>query len=332
MDRLHEVLDPQEPVRLATGFKFTEGPVWDPAGRWLFVDMGLKKIHSLVPGQEPAVLREDSLGSNGMTWDLQGRLLICESDTRRLVRRETDGTYVSVAERVGGRRLNRPNDVVTRTDGLIYFSDPGGLVPPEERELDFFGVIMVRPDGTVAVATTETEYPNGLAFSPDEKILYVAITRKDMSCIEEKRRGEVCRHQYIRAFDVAPDGSLANGRVFANMHSAERGLPDGMKVDVEGRVYCTGPGGCWVFAPSGELLGIIRLPEIPGNCAWGDADHRTMLFAARTSVYTLRMKTRGTRIPWAARDGHVGSATLPAPQANCGLARGADLPGDANVP
>ena len=297
MDRLDEVLVPQEPVRLATGFKFTEGPVWDPSGRWLFVDVAAKNIHSLVPGEEPEVLRDNSAGSNGMTWDLQGRLLICESDTRRLVRREPDGTYVPLAERVDGRRLNRPNDVVTRSDGLIYFSDPGGLVPPEERELDYFGVLMVRQDGSVEVATKETEYPNGLAFSPDEKILYVAITRKDMSCIEEKRRGEVCKHQYIRAFDVAPDGTLSNGRVFANMHSADRGLPDGMKVDVEGRVYCTGPSGCWVFAPSGELLGIIRLPEIPGNCAWGGADHHTMLFAARTSVYTLRMKTRGIRIP-----------------------------------
>ena len=297
MDRLDEVLAPQEPVRLATGFKFTEGPVWDPAGRWLFVDVAAKNIHSLVPGGEPEVLRDNSAGSNGMTWDLQGRLLICESDTRRLVRREPDGTYVPLAETVDGRRLNRPNDVVTRSDGLIYFSDPGGLVPAEERELDYFGVHMVRPDGSVEVATKETEYPNGLAFSPDEKILYVAITRKDMSCIEEKRRGEVCRHQYIRAFDVAPDGCLSNGRVFANMHSADRGLPDGMKVDVEGRVYCTGPSGCWVFAPSGELLGIIRLPEIPGNCAWGGPDHHTMLFAARTSVYTLRMKTRGIQIP-----------------------------------
>jgi sugar lactone lactonase YvrE len=297
MDRLDEILEPQEPVRLATGFKFTEGPVWDPSGQWLFVDVAASKIYSLVPGQEPTVLRDNSKGSNGMTFDLQGRLLICESDTRRLVRRELDGTYIPLAERVDGRRLNRPNDVVTRTDGLIYFSDPGGLVPREEQELGYFGVHMVRQDGSVQVATKETEYPNGLAFSPDEKILYVAITRKDMSCVEEKRRGEVCKHQYIRAFDVDPDGSLLNGRVFANMHSADRGLPDGMKVDVTGRVYCTGPSGCWVFEPSGELLGIIQLPEIPGNCAWGGADHQTMLFAARTSVYTLRMKTRGIRIP-----------------------------------
>lgn len=297
MERLNEILDPQDPVRLATGFKFTEGPLWDPEGRWLFVDMGTSKIYSLVPGQAPTVLRDNSAGSNGMTWDRRGRLLICESDTRRLVRREADGSYVPVAERVQGRRLNRPNDVVTRSDGLIYFSDPGGLVPPEERELDYFGVHMVREDGQVAVATKETEYPNGLAFSPDERILYVAITRKDMSCIEEKRRGEVCRHQYIRAFDVAADGSLSNGREFATLYSAERGLPDGMKVDIEGRVYCTGPGGCWVFDASGELLGIIRLPEIPGNCAWGGEDHRALLFAARTSVYTLRMKTPGVRVP-----------------------------------
>jgi hypothetical protein len=146
-------------------------------------------------------------------------------------------------------------------------------------------------------ATAETEYPNGLAFSPDERMLYVAITRRDERCLEEKARGEVCPHQFIRAFDVAADGTLRHNRMFAAMASAEDGVSDGMKVDVEGRGYGTGPEGCWVFDASGCHLGIVRLPEIPANCAWGGPDHRTMLFTARTSVYAMRMKTSGTRIP-----------------------------------
>jgi gluconolactonase len=147
------------------------------------------------------------------------------------------------------------------------------------------------------VGTYETEYPNGLAFSPDERILYVAITRLDSSCIEEKDNKQLCEHQFIRAFDVAADGTLSNNRIFANMFSAEDGVPDGMKVDIEGRIYCTGSEGCWVFDASGNHLGIIRLPEIPANCAWGGPDNRTMLFTARTSVFSMRMKTPGTPMP-----------------------------------
>ena len=138
-------------------------------------------------------------------------------------------------------------------------------------------------DGTVTAVVTDTEYPNGLAFSPDERLLYVANTRESM---------------HINAYDVGSDGACSNGRVFADMSSDEPdGVPDGMKVDSEGRVYCTGPGGCWVFDADGQGLGIIRLPEIPANCAWGGPDNQTMYFTARTSVYSLRMKTPGIS-PW----------------------------------
>ena len=163
--------------------------------------------------------------------------------------------------------------------------------------MDFAGVHRIAPDGAVTALTGELRFPNGIAFSPDESILYVAITRRDDGCIQEKERGDVCAHQLIRAFDVAADGSLSNERAFANMHSAADGVPDGMKVDSEGRVYCTGSEGCWVFDSAGNPLGIIRLPEIPANCAWGGPDHRTMLFTARTSVYSMRMKTPGVRLP-----------------------------------
>ena len=295
--QLADIVESGEAQRLATGFGFTEGPLWHPDGYWLFVDIPANVIHKMSPDGQVDVFRANSAGSNGMTFDLQGHLIVCEGDNRRMVRREPVGSYTPIAERLGAKRLNKPNDVVGRSDGSIYFTDPGGRMAPEERELDYSGVHRVDPDGTFNVVTTETEYPNGLAFSPDERILYVAITRLDTRCIEQKERGEVCRHQLIRAFDVADDGALSNNRVFAEMFSAEDGVPDGMKVDMEGRIYCTGAGGCWVFDPSGHQLGIIRLPEIPANCAWGEADNRTMLFTARTSVYSLRMKTPGTRIP-----------------------------------
>lgn len=294
---LAAVVETNQAERLATGFEFTEGPLWHPDGYWLFVDIRRNLIHKMSPDGQVEVFRENSNGSNGLTLDVQGRLIICEGDNRRMVIRAADGSYVPIAERLEGKRLNRPNDVVGRSDGTLYFTDPGGRLLPEERELDYSGVHRITPDGTVRVATSETEYPNGLAFTPDESVLYVAITRLDNGCIDEKERGEVCRHQFIRAFDVATDGSLSNNRVFADMFSAEDGVPDGMKVDVEGRVYCTGAEGCWVFDAAGNQLGIIRLPEIPANCAWGGPDNRTMLFTARTSVYSMRMKTPGTTIP-----------------------------------
>ncbi|MDQ3829239.1 MAG: SMP-30/gluconolactonase/LRE family protein [Candidatus Tectomicrobia bacterium] len=298
--QLASIVESSQAERLASGFVFTEGPLWHPDGHWLFVDVRANLIYRLRPGGQPEIIRDNSGSSNGMTFDLQGRLIICEGDNRQITRLEPDGTYTPIAQRLGGKRINRPNDLVTRSDGSIYFTDPGGRLTPEERELDFSGVHRIAPDGSLSNVTAGTEYPNGIAFSPDERTLYVAITRRDERCIEEKNRGEVCTHQLIRAFDVAPDGTLSNNRVFANMASAADGVPDGMKVDVEGRVYCTGPEGVWVFDASGQHLGVIRLPEIPANCAWGGPDHRTMLFTARTSVYSMRMKTPGTRIPRAA--------------------------------
>ena len=296
-DNLDQIVDSSQAERLATGFEFTEGPVWHPDGHWLFVDIRRSLIYRLAPGGQPEVFREQSNGSNGLTFDLQGRLVMCEGDGRRLTRMEANGAITPIAERSEGKRLNRPNDVVGRSDGSIYFTNPSGRIDPPYRELDFAGVHRIGPDGTVTAVTGELRFPNGLAFSPDERVLYVAITRRDDGCVQEKERGEVCTHQLIRAFDVAADGSLSNERVFANMFSAADGVPDGMKVDSEGRVYCTGSEGCWVFDPSGNHLGIIRLPEIPANCAWGGPDHRTMLFTARTSVYSMRMKTPGTRVP-----------------------------------
>ena len=284
------------PELLADGFGFTEGPLWHPDGHWEFVDIRKNTIHGLRPGGKTETVRENSGGSNGMTFDLRGNVIVCEGDNRRITRREANGYYTTIADQIGGKKIHRPNDVICRSDGSLYFSDLGGRLAPEDRELEYNGVHRIAPDGSVSNATSDTEFPNGLAFSPDESILYVAITRLDDTCIQEKERGEICRHQFIRAFDVADDGSLSNNRVFADMFSKEDGVPDGMKVDVEGRIYCTGSEGCWVFDSSGNHLGIIRLPEIPANCAWGGPDNKTMFFTARTSVFTMRMTTAGTPI------------------------------------
>ena len=235
-DELSAVLEGQ-PERLATGFAFTEGPVWHPDGFLYFVDVWSSRLLRWAPGGDVEVARENTGEGAGLTFDLQGRLIMCEGANRRVTRTEHDGTVTVLADRWLGKRLNRPNDVVGRSDGSIYFSDPGGRVPPEERELDFSGVYRLSPDGQLHLATEECEYPNGLAFSLNESILYVAITRLDARCFGEKERHEVCTHQLIRAFDVAADGGLSNKRVFADMSSAEEGVPDGMRLDTEGKIF-----------------------------------------------------------------------------------------------
>ena len=267
-----------EAERLATGYTFTEGPLWHPDAHFLFVDVRESLLYRWHAGERPFIVREHTGGGNGLALDRQGRVLMCQGENRRVVRLEADGNETVVADRWEGKRLNRPNDVVTRSDGSIYFTDPGMRVPADQREIDVAGVMRVSPDGTVHLATSECDYPNGLAFSPDERVLYVANSRPD---------------KYIRAFDVGPDGSLGNGRVFADMTATEEEVPDGMKVDNNGNIFCTGPGGTWVFDSTGSRIGIIHTPEVPANLAFGGSDRKTIFFTARTSVYTLRAKTPG---------------------------------------
>ncbi len=297
-ETLAALLETTDAERLATGFGFTEGPLWHPDGYYYFVDLRRSRLYRLTPGQDPEVVREDTGEGNGTTFDLQGRLVMCEGGNRRVTRLEADGTVTVLAERYEGKRFNRPNDVVCKSDGSIYFTDPGLRVPLEERELPAAGVYRVTPDGTLTLIA-DCEYPNGLAFSPDERILYVANTRWT---------------QYIHALELGADGTMVRRRIFADMSSDETdGVPDGMKVDVEGRIYCTGPGGTWVFDPDGTHLGIIRTPEIPANLAFGGPDLRTLFFTARTSVYTLRVKVPGQPHPWyrvrQSREGAGGTAT-----------------------
>ena len=191
---LDQIVESSQAERLATGFEFTEGPLWHPEGYLLFVNNRRNLIYRLVPGGEPEVIREDSGSANGLTFDLQGRLIMCEGDRRQMTRIETDGTISVIADRWEGKRLNRPNDVVCRSDGSIYFTNPFSRLDPTEQEIDFCGVHCIAPDGAVTAVVTDTDFPNGLAFSPDETILYVANTRRDSGCLEEKERGEVCTH------------------------------------------------------------------------------------------------------------------------------------------
>ena len=291
---LSGILETGEHTRLATGFGGTEGPLWHPEGYLTFVDMRNSRVHRWDPEGGVSVVREDTGEGNGCTLDRQGRLILCEgADHRKVTRMEPDGSITTIAERWQGKRLHRPNDVICRSDGSVYFTDPMLRVPVEDREYGFAGVFRISPDGEVHLATDECVYPNGLGFSPDESVLYVAISRLDERCFREAEQGEVCTHRRIQAFDVAADGTLSNNRVFADMSSAEEGVPDGMKVDTEGRVFCTGSGGIWVFDPAGNHLGVIRGPEVPRNIAFGGPDFRTVYTTPGSSLYSFRVKTPG---------------------------------------
>ena len=282
-DDLSKLLETTQAERLATGFLFTEGPLWHPDGFYYFVDIRRSNLHRITPGKPAELLRADTGEGNGTTFDLQGRLVICEGGHRRVTRWSVDGRSEVLVDRYEGKRLNRPNDVVCKSDGSLWFTDPGLRVPLAERELPYAGVYRIAPDGATTLMA-DCEYPNGLAFSPDERTLYVANTRWTA---------------YIHAFELDAAGKVLRRRIFADMSSDEPdGVPDGMKVDVEGRVYCTGPGGTWVFAADGRRLGIIRTPEIPANLAFGGPDLKTLFFTARTSIYTLRVTTPGRPHPW----------------------------------
>jgi gluconolactonase len=269
-----------EVEKLAGGFQFTEGPVWVPEGYLLFSDIPANRIYKWVPGAgAPRVFREPSGHSNGLTLDREGRLLACEHD-RRVSRTEHDGTVVTLVDRYEGKRLNSPNDIVVKSDGAVYFTDPPYGLPNqvEGKELDFNGVFRFDPEGILTLLDDTFERPNGLAFSPDESVLYV----------DDSHRG------HIRAFDVREDGSLANGHVFAVLdRPGAEGVPDGMKVDVQGNVYCAGPGGVWVFDAAGKRLGTIEPPQVPANLAWGD-DLKTLYMTARTGLYRVRTQSGGT--------------------------------------
>ena len=282
--------------KLAGGFGFTEGPIWLRAGFLLFTDYpeGIKKwtpAGSVMRYPEPDGAWKKGNESvpitktNGLTLDRQGRLIICEQGKRRVARLEADGTLTVLTEHYQGKLFNSPNDVVVKSDGSLYFTDPPyGLEKGDEdpsKEIPFNGVYRLA-GGRVELIHRDLTRPNGLAFSPDEKYLYVA-------------NSDAKRSLWMR-FPVKPDATLGPGVVFYDVTgNKDEGLPDGMKVDRKGNVYGTGPGGVWVFSLLGKVLGIIKPPEVPANCNWGDADGKTLYLTARTGLYRIRLRVAGVR-------------------------------------
>jgi gluconolactonase len=290
---LHDLIAPDAPIdRIAGGLTFTEGPVWR-GSELLFSDIPNKRIVRWRRLPEGPELTTYATGmSNGLTLDRDGQVLAAGHDGRQVNRIAADGTRTVLAEQFQGKRLNSPNDIVVKSDGAIYFTDPPYAIQPSTpgmprpanwwtdaipgKEQPCNGVYRLAPDGTLDLLVDDFALPNGLAFSPDESLLYI----------------DDSAHKHIRVFDVRPDGTLGNSRVVLDMASDEPGVPDGLKVDLQGNVFCTGPGGVWVCRPNGELLGRIILPELPANLAWGE-DGSVLLCTARTSVYRLPTQTRG---------------------------------------
>ena len=283
-DDISSLVESTETPLVASGFEFTEGPVWHPDGYLMLTEIGDPlEIWKVVPGQPKELVRKDSGRATGLTLDLKGYLIACEQMTRQVTRMwPGSGKVTPIATHWQGKRLNRPNDVIGRSDGSLYFTNRGATTM-EPEESDYNGAYRIAPDGEVHEVVSHFENPNGLALSPDEKTFYLANTRQSM---------------HLDAFDVQPDGSLTNQRRFFQFHeTGEPGFPDGCKVDVEGRVFCTGPGGIWVIDPDGQHIGVLRFPEQAINMGWGDDDNKTLYVCAMTSVYSIRMKTPGTPIP-----------------------------------
>ncbi len=260
---------------VADGFQFTEGPVWsDREDSLFFSDIPADTIYR----KDKTVLRKPSGESNGLTFDREGRLIACEHKNRRVTRTEHNGEVTVLADNYKGKRLNSPNDVVVRSDGVLFFTDPpyglsGGIEGPDA-ELDFSGVYKIDLDNELVLLIDDFDKPNGLAFSPDEKTLYIADTDG----------------KHIRAFDIADDDALTNDRIFCELP-----MPDGLKVDVRGNVWATAFDGVRIHSPAGNLLQTIQCPQVPANCAFGDSDSRTFYITARTSVYKIRTTVEGIR-------------------------------------
>jgi gluconolactonase len=301
VERLSHELDQIVPTsatveKLAGDFKFVEGPVWIPTGFLLFSDIPPAVIYKWVPGGKPSIYRGPGeftgkndatsaiAGTVGLTLDKQGRLAICDQGNRRIVRLERNGNLTVLADRYQGKRFNSPNDLAYRSDGSLYFTDPPyGFAKEDQdprKEQPYNGVYRVI-DGKVQLLVKDMLRPNGMAFSPDEKFLYIDNSGPN---------------KIYRRYPVNPDGTLGTGIVFCDMNSSPgEGVPDGMKVDQEGNIYGTGPGGVWIISPQGKHLGTIPLPEVSANCAWGDADARALYITASTGLYRIRLTIPGVR-------------------------------------
>jgi gluconolactonase len=283
--------------KIAGGFTFTEGPVWRPDGNLWFSDVLGDEVRQWSPdGKVVGILHPEGFdndprggrglyGPNGMILDKDGAVLLCEHANRRIVRVTKDILISTLVDRFEGKRLNSPNDLVYHSDGSLYFTDPPYGLPKEDsdpaKELPFNGVFRLA-HGKLQAVIKDLTRPNGIAFSPDGKTLYISNS-------DPKRK------IWMR-YDVAADGSVKNGQLFFDA-TAEKdsGNPDGMKLDTQGNIYGAGPGGLWVFSPSGKHLGTVKVPEIVSNCVWGD-DGKSLYITARTSVYRLKLPVAGEKV------------------------------------
>lgn len=277
---------------LGSGYLFTEGPIWHPVEKHLtFSDIPGDHMHRWTAEAGVVTFRQPSNKANGNAYDAQRRMVTCEHATSRVTRTEADGTITVLASHYQGRELNSPNDVVVKSDGAIYFTDPVfgrreffGL--PREQELDFQGVYRIAPeDGSLRLLIDDFEQPNGLCFSLDESRLFINDTPR----------------KHIRVFDVQPDGGISGGRLWAEVTGEGEGVPDGLKCDSQGNIYCTGPGGIHVFDAEAHCLGVILMPEKTANFTWGEDDMKTLFATSSTSLYRLRVKVPGRK---AEREAH----------------------------
>ncbi len=283
--------------KLAGGFTFIEGPLWRPSGVLWFSDVVGNVVRQWSPdGKVTEILKPggydgNSLpaggfnGPNGSTSAQDGAVLLCQHGNRRIARIGKDMQVTTLVDKFEGKKFNSPNDLVYRSDGTLYFTDPPYGLPKDDsdpaKELKFNGVFKL-VNGKLQAVVKDLTRPNGIAFSPDEKTLYIANS-------DEK-------HKVWMRYDVAADGTVANGKVFADVTAEkEDGLPDGMKVDSQGNVYGSGPGGVWVFSPDGKHLGTIKPPETPANCAWGD-DGKSLYMTARTGLYRIKLAVAGEKL------------------------------------
>jgi gluconolactonase len=256
-------------VELVTeGYKFTEGPVWTPAGELLFTDIP----NDIIVRGDHETFRQPSGKANGLTYDPEGRLIACEHWNRRVTRTERDGTVTVLADSFDGKKLNSPNDAVVRSDGAVFFTDPPYGLEGRDKEQPHQGVYRIDPGGKVTCLITDFVKPNGIGLSPDEKTLYVADSEAG----------------HIRAFDLAEDGSLSNGRMLYELPT-----PDGMAVDVDGRVWCTCEDGVRIIGPDGADWGLVEAPQQPANCTFGGPEHRTLFMTCRRAVYKIKTNVAG---------------------------------------
>jgi len=286
-ERIAEIVDSGEQLeQVATGFRFLEGPVWDPYEKTLiFSDIMGNGLFRKDARDAISIFRENSYLANGNTYDRTGRLLTCEHGTSRVTRLEKDGTTSILASHYHGKELNSPNDIIVAGDGSVFFTDPtpgrlGRVGIPREQELDFQGVYRISPQGELQLLVDDFSKPNGLCLSLGERFLYVNDT--DL--------------QHIRRFRLNADGTLSGGQLWVDLYGDEPGVADGLKFDSQGYLYCSGPGGVQIFDSEARLIGRFRTPEIAANFTWGDEDLCSIYFTATTSLYRLRVRIPGNAL------------------------------------